>query len=260
MTLNAQLGIKSIYEKLLNVGEILVLMFPTSNVDEGQGQQKKAVFFKVTAKNFLYARVPQASIASAVTIGPNPLTTSGIVAAGSSNPNIFDISDIDQFTIYHAALFTGQNNSGIAIGIENPAAHNVDGFRPTTVGLADLTSDFGWVPDTLAQIDNIATELTEQIYIYNVVSRLTIRNLGIAGVASSIIVQGAGYTVMQIIDEELQDRIIKGSFRNITHFKTFGSLQEFTIELPDAWTKARILTSNELASITEIVTAVKEQP
>ena len=258
MTLNAQLGIKSIYEKLLNVGDILVLTFPTSNLEEKRGTEKKAVFFRVTAKNFLHARVPQASVASGITIGPNPLTTSGIVAAGSVNPSIFDISDIDQFTIYHAALFTGVNNSGVAIGIENPASNLVDGFRPTTAPLADLTSEFGWVPDTLAQIDNIATELTEQIYIYNVTANLTIRNRGIAATAMDITVQGAGYTVMQIVDPEIQDRIIRGSFPEITHIKTFGTLKEFTIELPDQWTKPRLLTSKELTSITEIVLASKD--
>lgn len=260
MALDVTGKLKTIYEKLLGEGEILVLTFPTSNVEAGRGPQKKAAFFRVTARNMLYAQIPQGAINSGTSVGFNPLTTSGIRAAGADSPDIFQIADINQFTIYHAAVCLGETNSGIRIGIQNPAAHTIDGFRPDIPPSDTLTDARGWFPANICQTNLIATEITEQIYIHNVSAKFNIRNNGIASFSPDILVQGASYQVMQIIDKELQDAIIRGAFPEITHVKTFGSIEEYTIEFPEQWTEPRLLTSEELSSLTEKVTLSKLPP
>jgi hypothetical protein len=254
---NLNAGLPSIYDRALALGDILVLGLPDSNVENGIGPKMMAEFFRITRRNFLFAKIPLGNLSIGSTVGYDTLTLSGIEHT-SGNQQIFSMANTQQFIVYHAAICTDQNNPLIRIGIQNPAGYQVNGFTtPQPPKENPPNSDvFGWYRDDLAQNNGVATELTEQIYIYNSVPNFALALEAVAAsamVSGNLLVHGAGYQLSQIIDNGVQDKILAGAYAALTKYKTFGALLPFSTQVPPQWTPPRELDSSVLDQFFELV-------
>mgnify|MGYP000468268286 CR=1 FL=1 len=232
-TLNSNL--KSIYEKLIPDGDVLVLLFPTAEQIKGQGAKILAEFFRIARSNPIFVRAADpTSLGNNATRGPDILRTTGIQGTGDE---VHEIRAEKPFTIYHTAIRSNQNNANFKLGIQNPAAHILTGIQHDSQPNEDLSDTFGWYPDTLAQIENVPTELTEQIYIHDITAHFAVRNeTGGAIATHEIEVHGKAYDLVQIIDKVLIDQILRGeTIGPKVHYKTFGALLPFQFKVPQEW-------------------------
>lgn len=254
MTVNLQSRIKSMAEKVLEIGDIIVPVFGSSDQEEGLGPKVDAFFFIVARWNPLFARVGLNNLSNNTTMGPGPLKTDGIEGSnggGTSGANrVFLVKKETPFTMYHAAIRTTQNSSNVKLGIKNPSAEKVTGFRHDSPFKDDLTDSIGWYPDDLAQSNGLPTDLTEQLYLPEVTENIVIRNeTGSAFSSDSIEVFGRGYEIMKIDNGELIRRIIEGQFKERTFVKPFGSLKNELIGLPNQWGNASRLPPSKYAQL-----------
>lgn len=259
---NLNASLPSIYEELLHPGEILVLMLPSNAVEPAIGPDMSVAIFRVSRRNFLYAKIPLGNLAQGSSVGFDRLTLAGIEHE-SGKQDIFSVSNSQQFVIYHAAVCTDQNVAAMRIGIENPAGQLVTGFAGQTPPSESPTPNgdvFGWVRDDLAQNNGVATILTEQVYLYNLIPNFALyleSGASAAMTSGNALVHGAGYTLSQIADQSVQDKILAGSYKSITKFKTYGAMLPFNAQMPPQWTPPRSLSSVEFDKLTELIASVR---
>lgn len=256
--LNARLP--SIYEEILKPSEVLVLMLPSNNAEVGVGPDMNVAMFRISRRNLLYAKIPIGNIVAGSGTGFNTLTVNGLAAAASGQA-MFSLANTQQFNAYHAAFHVQSGDQTVRIGIQNPAGYVVTGFAtPTPPSESPANNDvFGWYRNDLAQNNDVSTILTEQIYLYNLVPNfaVSVETSGTAITSGNILIHGAGYTMSQIIDEHIQDKILAGTYPEITKFKTYGAMLPFTVQMPPQWSNTRSLTSIEFDRLAELIASVK---
>lgn len=258
-SVNLNSKLRSIYEEILKPAELLVLMLPSNNSETGIGPDMSVAIFRVNRTNPLFAKIPLGNLTAGDSIGFDRLTLAGIEHT-SGKQDIFNVANSQQFVVYHAAIHTDQDSANLRIGIENPAGQLVTGFAGNsppdeTTPNSDV---FGWFRDDLAQNNNVATVLTEQIYVYNLIPNFAvyIESGATAMTSGNMLVHGAGYTLSQIVDTKIQDKILAGAYKSITHFKTFGAMLPFNAQMPPLWTLPRQLTSTDFDRLVELIATI----